>query len=110
MKETSYIRSSKFTVVQVATAGAQALIRFGSAAFVSGKLSSTWNRPKQPIELYEFEVCLLLSHSVWSGVQCRCLHSDCFQMFFPRFFSYGILDILQGKERHPVYADQCSRT
>ena len=49
------------TALQVATAGAQALLRFGSAAFVSGKLSPTWNRPKQPIELYEFEVCPLLS-------------------------------------------------
>lgn len=44
------------TSVKVATAGAQALLRFGSGAFVSGKLSPTWNRPKQPIELYEFEV------------------------------------------------------
>ena len=43
--------------VQVATAAPQALLRFGSGAFVSGKLSQFRNRPAKPIELYEFEGC-----------------------------------------------------
>lgn len=49
-------------MVQVATAGAQAFLRLGSGAFVSGKLSPSWKRPAKPIELYEFEVrqCLYI--------------------------------------------------
>jgi glutathione S-transferase len=43
--------------INFATAGAQAFLRFGSGAFVSGKLDKFTNRPKQPIELYEFEGC-----------------------------------------------------
>lgn len=43
--------------LKTASAGAQAFLRFGSGAFVSGKLSPSWKRPKEPIELYEFEGC-----------------------------------------------------
>jgi glutathione S-transferase len=43
--------------INVATAGAQAFLRLGSGAFVSGKLSPSWKRPAKPIELYEFEGC-----------------------------------------------------
>ena len=43
--------------LQVATASAQAILRFGSGAFVSGNLSSFKKRPSKPIELYEFEGC-----------------------------------------------------
>lgn len=42
---------------QVASAGAQALLRAGSGAFVSDKLPTFRNRPQKPIELYEFEGC-----------------------------------------------------
>ena len=49
-------------LIQVATAGAQAFLRLGSGAFVSGKLSSSWKRPSKPIELYEFEVILTACH------------------------------------------------
>ena len=44
-------------LLQVATAGAQALLRLGSGAFVSGNLANFKNRPSKPIELYEFEGC-----------------------------------------------------
>ncbi|KAK9837611.1 hypothetical protein WJX74_001327 [Apatococcus lobatus] len=43
--------------INVASAGAQALLRAGSGAFVSDKLSTFRSRPRKPIELYEFEGC-----------------------------------------------------
>jgi glutathione S-transferase len=43
--------------VETATAGVQAFVRLGSAAFVSGNIASFRKRPQQPIELYEFEAC-----------------------------------------------------
>ncbi|KAK9785024.1 hypothetical protein WJX73_009973 [Symbiochloris irregularis] len=41
----------------VATAGAQALLRAGSGAFVSDKLATFKDRPAKPIQLFEFEGC-----------------------------------------------------
>lgn len=45
------------TVVQTLTAGAPALFRLGTAAFVSDNLKNFRKRPQKPIELYEFEGC-----------------------------------------------------
>lgn len=41
--------------VQTATAGVQAFVRFGSAAFVASNLANFRKRPQKPIELYEYE-------------------------------------------------------
>ncbi|KAL0042144.1 hypothetical protein WJX77_004492 [Trebouxia sp. C0004] len=43
--------------IATATAGVPALVRLGTAAFVSDNLKNFRNRPKKPIELYEFEGC-----------------------------------------------------
>lgn len=42
---------------EVATAGAQAFLRFGSAAYVSPNVANFRKRPDKPLELYEFEGC-----------------------------------------------------
>ena len=41
--------------VQTATAGVQAFVRLGSAAFVASNLANFRKRPQKPIELYEYE-------------------------------------------------------
>lgn len=43
--------------IATATAGVPAFVRLGTAAFVSDNLKNFRNRPKKPIELYEFEGC-----------------------------------------------------
>ena len=63
--------------MQTATAGAGALIRLGTAAYVSGNLKNFRKRPTKPIELYEFEGCpfcrkviCLVNHSLMHGHVC----------------------------------------
>eukprot|EP00891_Asterochloris_glomerata_P006461 jgi/Astpho2/6461/Aster-06930 len=41
--------------IATATAGVQAFVRFGSAAFVASNLANFRKRPQKPIELYEYE-------------------------------------------------------
>ena len=93
--------------LQFATAGAQAFLRFGSGAFVSGKLDKFTNRPKQPIELYEFEVCpsaaLVRSDSNLAGSlwAISCMHGAYMCRLLPCHAGMSFLQEGTGGGVHP---------
>ncbi len=55
-----------------------AFVRLGTAAFVSDNLKNFRNRPKKPIELYEFEGCPFCRKVLNSGTYLPCIAPACF--------------------------------
>jgi len=81
--------------LQTATAGVPAFVRLGTAAFVSDNLKNFRNRPKKPIEVYEFEGCPFCRKVLSSGTLLPCIAPACF-IAHDATFSFLLLQVREA--------------